>query len=183
MRPIDPNQPREPNREQIGGLLRRVGIPTLLDGVQFRSRIEATWAAFFASANIPWNYEPTDLDGWIPDFDLEFKKRPLLVEVKALQEDIDLAKSKIECAGWGGEIAIIVDATTAVIGEIYEPGFGWDRCVVAWCLHCKVPTLCSESGRWLCRTCGGGQGCLWFGWSPRQHWDGAKNIVQWRRPV
>ncbi len=44
------------------------GIPTLYHGRRFRSRIEARWAAFFDLANWPWEYEPFDLEGYIPDF-------------------------------------------------------------------------------------------------------------------
>lgn len=58
-------------------------IPTKYAGVQFRSRIEARWAAFFDLMAWPWEYEPIDLAGYIPDFLLMFKE-PLLVEVKPL---------------------------------------------------------------------------------------------------
>lgn len=43
-------------------------IPTLYNGVQFRSRLEARWAAFFDLCHWKWEYEPIDLNGWIPDF-------------------------------------------------------------------------------------------------------------------
>ncbi len=46
----------------------RKAIPTLYRGVQFRSRLEAKWAAFFDAMGWPWQYEPFDLAGWIPDF-------------------------------------------------------------------------------------------------------------------
>ncbi len=42
--------------------------PTKYAGVQFRSRLESRWAAFFDLAGICWEYEPVDLDGWTPDF-------------------------------------------------------------------------------------------------------------------
>ena len=42
--------------------------PTLYQGVQFRSRLEARWAAFFDLAGWGWDYEPIDLVGWVPDF-------------------------------------------------------------------------------------------------------------------
>lgn len=56
-------------------------IPTLYNGVQFRSRLEARWASFFDACGWPWQYEPLDLNGWIPDFLLGDHK-PVLVEVK-----------------------------------------------------------------------------------------------------
>ena len=58
------------------------GIPTKYKGVQFRSRTEAKWAAFFDLIGWKWDYEPFDLDGWIPDFYIHGEK-PLLIEVKA----------------------------------------------------------------------------------------------------
>lgn len=42
--------------------------PTTYKGVQFRSRLEARWAAFFDSYEFQWVYEPVDLGGRSPDF-------------------------------------------------------------------------------------------------------------------
>lgn len=68
-----------------------MAIPTRYAGVQFRSRLEARWAAFFDLMEFDWQYEPIDLDGYIPDFIL-FDR--MLVEVKPI-----LWKSKL---GGGG---------------------------------------------------------------------------------
>lgn len=80
-------------------------IPTMYAGVQFRSRLEAKWAAMFDLLEWPWEYEPIDLEGYIPDFILYGK---LLVEVKPLlwsvsrePEAIEVAK-KIDIGGWTG---------------------------------------------------------------------------------
>lgn len=43
-------------------------IPTAYGGVNFRSRLEARWAAMFDLLGWRWEYEPLDLDGYIPDF-------------------------------------------------------------------------------------------------------------------
>jgi hypothetical protein len=51
--------------------VRIANIPTIYNGVQFRSRLEAKWAAFFDLLGWHWHYEPLDLDGWIPDFLIE----------------------------------------------------------------------------------------------------------------
>lgn len=60
-------------------------IPTRYSGQNFRSRLEARWAAFFDLMRWSWEYEPFDMQGWIPDFvlggDLE---KGLLVEVKPI---------------------------------------------------------------------------------------------------
>jgi hypothetical protein len=57
-------------------------IPTEHNGCVYRSRLEATWANFFDLAKWQYQYEPFDLNGWIPDFVLLVKKHQTLVEVK-----------------------------------------------------------------------------------------------------
>jgi len=57
-------------------------IPTQYKGVQFRSRLEAKWAAFFDLLGWKWEYEPIDLSGYIPDFMLLTTTSPIFVEVK-----------------------------------------------------------------------------------------------------
>jgi len=42
--------------------------PTEYAGVLFRSKLEATWARFFDVIGISWEYEPTQISGWVPDF-------------------------------------------------------------------------------------------------------------------
>lgn len=60
--------------------------PTRYAGVQFRSRLEARWAAFFDLAGWKWEYEPSDEDGWVPDFFLLPKNdEPIAVEVKPIE--------------------------------------------------------------------------------------------------
>lgn len=57
-------------------------IPTTYSGVNFRSRLEARWAAFFDLADWDWVYEPIDLSGWCPDFSLKCSKGIIYIEVK-----------------------------------------------------------------------------------------------------
>lgn len=47
--------------------------PTVYSDVQFRSRLEARWAAFFDLVDWTWEYEPIDLPGWTPDFRVGFR--------------------------------------------------------------------------------------------------------------
>lgn len=59
-------------------------LPTLYNGITFRSRTEARWAVLFDNLELSWEYEPQgyNLDGdlYLPDFRLtDF---PLWVEVK-----------------------------------------------------------------------------------------------------
>lgn len=104
-------------------------IPTEYAGVQFRSRLEARWAAFFDLLDLSWEYEPIDLDGYIPDFLLTkspLSARPVLVEVKPIVQwpcpvlrcmdcfdaprgMYDDAVAKIEASGWT-DAAILVGA-------------------------------------------------------------------------
>lgn len=59
------------------------GIETLYNGVRFRSRLEARWAAFFDALCWRWEYEPFDCAGYIPDF-LLLIERPIVVDVKPI---------------------------------------------------------------------------------------------------
>jgi len=70
-------------------------IPTKYADVQFRSRLEAKYAAFFTSLGWNWAYEPFDLDGWIPDFIIHGKDENMLVEVKPFTSDLDAFVTKI----------------------------------------------------------------------------------------
>lgn len=158
----------------------RRGIPTEYAGVRFRSRHEAAWAALFDELKWPWAYEPTDLYGYIPDFDLSFARRPLLVEIKPLQEDYEAARAKIDRGGWTGDVAVLVSAEGAIVGELYDPNYGWDRAVLTFCLSCKRATLVQEAGGWSCRNCGAGNRELWWAYTPAASWAEAKNKVQWK---
>lgn len=81
-------------------------IETRFSGRVFRSRLEATWAAFFDSLGWQWEYEPFDLNGWFPDFLICGTEEPILVEVKPIatfdtaRENITDATlaNKLECA-------------------------------------------------------------------------------------
>jgi hypothetical protein len=102
-----------------------------------RSRAEARWAAFFDEWDWKWQYEPLDLDGYIPDFLIQipgednpnypgewedvdsricrnlFGPRTYLCEVKGGVSDLsDLRKhtTKIGESGWVGH-ALLLGAT------------------------------------------------------------------------
>jgi hypothetical protein len=62
-------------------------IPTRYNGRQFRSRLEARWAAFFDLMKWNWDYEPIDLNGWIPDFVVGDFATGAYVEVKPIDFD------------------------------------------------------------------------------------------------
>lgn len=73
-------------------------IKTKYGGVSFRSRLEAKWAAFFDLLDWSWDYEPIDLNGWIPDFVIRNgSSKRIFIEVKPyLQDDISKIKQTWE---------------------------------------------------------------------------------------
>ena len=95
---------------------KHAAIPTLYNGVQFRSRLEARWAAFFDLMQWPWEYEPFDLSGYIPDFYLDFEI-PFIIEVKPFEkvkdnfgqwsDELFEVKHKIDSSGVFGAYAIL----------------------------------------------------------------------------
>ena len=58
---------------------------------QYRSLLEAKWAAFFR--NIGWRveYEPFEFYGWIPGF-VTISKPPVLIEVKPVTDFVSVQK-------------------------------------------------------------------------------------------
>jgi hypothetical protein len=85
-------------------------IPTKYAGTTFRSRLEATWAAFFDRLGWSWIYEPFETQSWIPDFAIRSAlnaPRPVLVEVKPIT-DIDMAViEKIDRADDEHEVLLV----------------------------------------------------------------------------
>ena len=152
--------------------------------VMMRSRTEARWAALFDALKWPWEYEPLDLNGYIPDFILPFDHGRLLVEVKSTEEDIDIAKAKIEASGWEHEAVIVVSAATPEIGaflELNTDAFTWSDAGLFFCLNCGRPSVHASSGSWACRLCGAGDGNAHVGhFDPAQAWADCGNRVQWR---
>lgn len=57
-------------------------IPTEYAGCDFRSRLEARWACWFDVLGWHWEYEPLDLDAYLPDFLLLGPYGKILVEVR-----------------------------------------------------------------------------------------------------
>lgn len=92
-------------------------IPTDYAGVHFRSRLEARYAAMFDLFGWMWEYEPVDLDGYIPDFLLRdvimfsrANKHPadVLVEIKPSYAELREAINKIALSGWYGPACVLL---------------------------------------------------------------------------
>lgn len=166
------------------------GIPTLYRGYRFRSRLEARWACFFDGIGWPWEYEPLDLNGYIPDFVLTFY-RPVIVEVKPALTlaELEAHTAKIEASGWlpSGD-ALLVGArlwqnshrdfgltTGRWLPEPDPNGAGDYRGEPEWapaqwthCGFCSGPSFYDETCCWRCRRCGA-QGKFWRGWDDDLH--------------
>lgn len=161
-----------------------------------RSRTEARWGCLFDALGWPWEYEPLDLDGYVPDFVLRFEHAPLVVEIKpAMQIDaLAPARLKLDLAGWAGEALVTLGAPlwTPTLG--YGPVLGsfrereidgeapWGTAELFRCLSCGAysPLCCEET--WRCRVCGAASGNAHVGHAEgaRELWDLACNRVQWR---
>ena len=93
--------------------------PTKYKGIQFRSRLEARWAAYFDQRGWLWTYEPFDLIGYSPDFSLsEYEvindakvctAPNVLVEVKPATKLGQLGPpvARILKAGWKGPWMVV----------------------------------------------------------------------------
>lgn len=164
------------------------GIPTTYEGVNFRSRTEAAFAAFFERVGWNWEYEPVDLEGYIPDFIVRFPAGPLLLEIKGPVEEVALAESKVEVSGWNREALILCAPNrTPEVGRLLEWHDGeplWGQAELFRCLSCgEVSVLCRELS-WRCRACGDGWGNAHVGdYDPAEDWAHACNRVQWRAAV
>lgn len=153
--------------------------PTMYDGVQYRSRLEARWAAFFDLAEWQHEYEPIDLPGWSPDFRVVFPCRhsecektdgkrdgrhSLLVEVKPYYR-IDQFKGH-PCMDYPYGFKHGLEGKTACqIPADASAAFGANPEVTSW---------------EMVHGAGGGGECLesWVSdYSPL--WKEAGNIVQW----
>lgn len=55
-------------------------IPTILNGIEYKSRLEARWALFLTLSGLPFAYEPRGPDV-LPDFEI-VTTPPIFIEVK-----------------------------------------------------------------------------------------------------
>jgi hypothetical protein len=157
-------------------------IPITINGIRFRSLIEARWAEMFSRLGWEWEYEPIELNGYIPDFIIKFPYKHLLVEVKGEtnMENIEQYAEKIINSGWDGEFLLVCStlgyADGIYIGLLGSTKFsyswkGWpcdndmpikpkiknaDFAHLSTCNGCKTYTIYSDVNGWFCRNCGDG---------------------------
>lgn len=170
------------------------GIPTAYHGTNFRSRLEARWAAFFDAVGWRWTYEPFDAAGYIPDFLIQ-GGAPFLVEVGPCVTTADYQEK--------AEKPLQLDQPVLVVGAgIYAPpigmwgsaglltnddwGSGPDWAGWARCLECRRVGVFHSAGSFRLLPCGHSDGNnhlgdLEDGWLDVL-WRRAGNDTQWRGP-
>jgi hypothetical protein len=174
-----------------------VGIPTVYGNRTHRSRLEARWAAFFFDIYWRAEYEPFDLDGWIPDFALAGAGgKVILAEVKPIFARDEQACRKLEKAAanqyellllgigpfesaeWGGH--------AAAIGWLYEPCGGWDEALLGLSAKTGRYDFFHASGSYGYRISGEDDGTHHIKptdfTAARHLWAAAGDAVQWRAP-
>jgi len=179
--------------------LSQTSIATEYSGVRFRSRLEAKWAAMFTELRWPWEYEPLDLSGYIPDFIVSLPGRPhLVVEVKPALDfaELEPLAQKICRSGWRGDFLVVGARIFASAGW---PSFGllglWDREVedgwqaadhaeVIDCGACERTSFRHASAGYRCHACGSDERMA-VAAPPdeealRRRWGKAANAVQWK---
>ncbi len=106
--------------------------PTRYKGRQYRSRLEARWAAWFDLMGWSVEYEPFDLSGWVPDFLIRGNGVQVLVEVKPIEAftEADEARQKMERAvraEWDGPYQLMILGHSWPVSSCFAgfPSFGW----------------------------------------------------------
>lgn len=169
--------------------------PTRYAGIEFRSRLEATWAAFFDQLGWQWSYEPIDLNGWVPDFAINGALLDLFVEVKPTRNPEPAILDKMVAAApesnllWVGREPVF-DQDVPVIHSL---GFHWCPRYEKWKSLAVVDS--ASTGRidvhlhpaepYLGFHYGEQTDHLKYDYSAhpvglRQKWKDASNITRWR---
>ena len=178
------------------------GIPTMYNGINFRSRLEATWARFFDLCGWRWEYEPFDLEGYIPDFVLH-GTAPILVDVKPLVLEDELEDRALELestwCGLGYEVLVVGSGFiesdflhAPAIGVLGSPtGPDGEHCYgtasLFQCTECGVISFLHDPMSWHSRFCEHYDGNHYLGMfkDADSFWAVAKNGAQWKavKPV
>jgi hypothetical protein len=95
----------------------------------YRSRLEARWAAFFYLVDWKYEYEPYDLQGWIPDFIISNNtEHGLLVEIKPTLLVSGFDKNKIANAIKNtkeGTEVLLLGCNIQKQNSYFETKIGW----------------------------------------------------------
>ena len=128
----------------------------LYAGTWFRSRLEATWAAYFEAHQIGWEYEQhafefPDGTRYMPDFWLPDSRAWFEAKGKMDAEDWWKIGNLVRHAGDRGELVILGGAPAGLVfGEINQVGELVLDASFARCAHCDSWTFAAAA----CRFCG-----------------------------
>ena len=161
-------------------------LSAMYRGLRFRSRVEATWAAFFDIVRWPWEYSSIHVGEYVPAFVLHFPQAPVLIDVMTISGDAwDLQKyvGQLEAATWAGEKLIVGAALfegytwsgATTIGLLLDDSAGWDEAVFESCGGCGSYSFFSATGSYHCRVNGCYDGKHFIGLE-----DHAINVRRWR---
>ncbi len=152
--------------------IRYGAIPTIFDGVQYRSRLESRVACFLKLHGFWFDYEPFELENYIPDFICELPFGTVLLECKPAVRPVEFRKPcrKITKSGWVGPALVIGSqlyltddghADITLYGSTHAEEGGWTRV---------------GRGRWP---------ASWgaYPFDSFSAWIEAGNQVQWKKPV
>ena len=179
-----------------------MAITTTYRGVEYRSRLEARWAAFFDRLGWQHTYEPFDGDGYIPDFIIH-GGRPILIEIKpaVTLAEYHAPTGKVTrgvAAHWQHDILILGvtplphiwgcwgdDLPAAgLLGEFDGNGWMFDGGHWLTCGQCDTVGVFHETMTYTARPCGHYDGDRFLGWANARrlatYWAEAANDVKWR---
>jgi hypothetical protein len=183
-------------------MTKHTGIPTVYDGRQYRSRLEAKWACMFDLLAWKFEYEPFDLSGWIPDFLLIGKRQNVLVEIKPVTTFPEDVAAKIEAACPAHD-CLILGCTLPVsapsgnhskyphlvmgwLGERTDGGLEWGDAIMSrWHTGDGEMGFCHEYMSFHDRISGAYDGGHYgeLGFDPKAislFWNVASNATQWK---
>lgn len=110
-------------------------IITAYAGVVFRSRLEALWAQKLQRLGLEWEYEPTTLQHWRPDFRISTPGATLYAEVKPAIQLPRKAAEKIERSN--------ITAPALLLGA--NPGRVWLYLLREWQPHRSIQEAIAEA--------------------------------------
>lgn len=103
-------------------------VQTYFDGVKFRSRSEAMFAAYLNRRNIDWEYEPYLAPEWMPDF--ACCQGSVAVDLRVAQSVEDFKEARVYMRIFsvplGAEIVWLIP--TSPVPSVERPGYaslGW----------------------------------------------------------
>ena len=180
-----------------------MAITTIYRGIEYRSRLEAKWAAFFDLLHWRHTYEPFDGDGYIPDFMIH-GTRPMLIEIKPAVGEADY-RAPIEKAErglrqhWKHDVLILgVDPfpsiedhwvhgrhfPAGILGEHDGGGWFWEPAIWNHCGRCDTTNVFHSCMSYTGRPCGCYDGDHYLLGESRTYleelWADATNQVKWR---